>query len=230
MSQSILNRRSLFGILAWLFMSALTSFISYSLRDRSAWISIPALLIPTVILIICTFVSRSWVYFLGSPFVFTFVITEYLYDRFVVATLNNDLGPAAPLIVLVLFMLVDLGPIDLTRIHSFYLTIVQAFFTVLGIVFMFGVFILQTRDLTNGAQLKNALAGFSSLYATVILLSLTGLLLTKSTVNFSRHHLLTSKIDLSAETLSGGLFFFTFCLVLASTAFLLVLLLLFLRP
>ena len=155
-------------------------------------------------------------------------LTEYLYSNYVVQIIHNDIADACPLFTFLFVCFYNVGLIEKSRVQSFYLAVFQAFITILGIVFMFGVFILQTRNLANIQYLKDALIGFSSLYTLVILLTLLGILISNCDIDFSHDNLSSLKVSKS-NFFNISIFFGTLCLTAASTAYLFFVLLIFLK-
>lgn len=89
------------------------------------------------------------------------------------------------IIVLSLFMLYNnqvLGAGSQT-LYYFYSTIAQVFSALLGIVIMFGILILQDGDkTTKNIFLKRGLHGFSFIYIFILILSMSGILVTNDLI------------------------------------------------
>jgi hypothetical protein len=90
------------------------------------------------------------------------------------------------LIVLIMFLLYNyqfFNILDCQTLYYFYSATAQIFAALLGIVAMFGILILQKNECENNTKndvLKNGIKGFLIIYITVIILSLTGLLVSRS--------------------------------------------------
>lgn len=95
-----------------------------------------------------------------------------------------DVDYIAWIIVLSLFMLYNFNIFNLDKqtLYYFYSSTAQVFSALLGIVVMFGILILQDkREVSKASEkifLKKGLIGFSFLYIIVIMLSLSGVLIT----------------------------------------------------
>lgn len=92
------------------------------------------------------------------------------------------------IIVLFLFMLYNYNVFNIEKqtLYYFYSTISQVFSALLGIVVMFGILILQQEKnnecLIKNIFLKKGLIGFTIIYIFVIMLSLSGILITNDIV------------------------------------------------
>lgn len=205
-----------------------TSVIGYCLSERSPWLALSLSAVPGVILFFCALHWHSSWFLLGSTCALTTAVTENLYSHYVVLIVYNDFATVCPFLALGLVGVVNKGTVESTRVQTFYLTVFQAFITVLGIVFTFGVFLLQTQNFRHAEFLRDALIAFSCLYALVVMLTLVGIILPSRDINLSHQHLDAAQADHS-NWLNVAVFFATYCLTAASAAYLVFLFLIFLK-
>lgn len=103
----------------------------------------------------------------------------------------TDLSNLISFIFFTIFLLFNYGIFTVSStqptLYYFYSTSAQVFAALLGIVVMFSIFILQKVDNCNDEKrkfLKEGLKGFTILYTAVIILSITGILVSE-TINFN---------------------------------------------
>lgn len=211
------------------FYAGLASVVfAYLFKDRSKFVVVPLSLIFALMILAYALKAQSIAYVLASVIVFSMVIAELIYVEYIVKIKINDIGVVAPLAVGALLFFINFGVISSNILQELYGVILQAYLALLGIVFMLGSLLIETRKWPNPGSLKRTLRGFASFFILVALLALTGLLTAHSDVNLS-HPVLFSQADvLSPNTLSAILLVGTLCLFVSSLAYLFVLFTIFL--
>jgi hypothetical protein len=131
------------------------------------------------------------------------------------------------IIVLIMFLLYNFQFFNISdsqTLYYFYSASAQIFAALLGIVAMFGILILQKNEFkakTKNNVLKNGIKGFLIIYISVIILSITGILVSRN-ITLDRMSLVPEIIDVSStrDLINSIIFELSFLMIPAALLYL----------
>lgn len=211
--------------LVGIFIDLLSTFVCWTLvrGGKPSREVIPWALIPAGLTLELGLLVKNAALVVVATVVFVAVIAELIYARYITDVINNDIGSAAPTLVLAYMLVGWHVDVPAGTLLQFFGVLLQSALVFVGLVFTMGLFFAE-RSARHGSPLHASLGGFLYLFVLLTVASMGGLLSTNADVTISEAALSSPESFFSNNSLALITLATTLSVALSSIAYLLLML------